>query len=73
MQKKVIKPLLYNDLETAVFNHFKDLQKIKFANKNSIMSGSGSTYFVLEKTINPVEDFWVKTDLKTIPTGCEII
>ena len=68
-----IQPLLYNDLETAVFNHYKDLQKIKFANKNSIMSGSGSTYFVLEKTINPVEDFWVKTDLKTIPTGCEII
>ena len=68
-----IRPLLYNDLETAVFNYFKDLQKIKSANPNSIMSGSGSTYFVLEKTINPVEDFWIKTDLKTISTGCEII
>lgn len=68
-----IRPLLYNDLETAVFNHYEDLQKIKSANPNSIMSGSGSTYFVLEKTINPVEDFWIKTDLKTISTGCEIM
>lgn len=68
-----IKSLLYNDLETAVFSHFKDLQKIKSVNSNAIMSGSGSTYFVLEKTINPVEDFWIKTDLKTISTGCEII
>ena len=68
-----IKDLIQNDLEVGVFDHFEELQKIKKANPKSIMSGSGSTYFVLEDTINPVEDYWVAQDLKTIPTGCEIV
>ena len=68
-----VRPLLYNDLETAVFNDFEQLQKIKQANPNSIMSGSGSTYFVLAEKINPVEDYWHVDGLKTISTGCEII
>lgn len=68
-----IRPLLNNDLETAVFNEYEQLQKIKKANPNSIMSGSGSTYFVLSETLTPVEDYWYKTGLKTISTGCEII
>lgn len=72
-QNTDIRPLLYNDLETAVFNHYEDLQKIKSANPQTIMSGSGSTYFTLNETITPVEDFWTKTNLKTISTGCEII
>ena len=44
-----IKNLLYNDLEYAVFDDYKELQEIKKVYPNSIMSGSGSTYFVLEK------------------------
>ena len=68
-----VKPLLYNDLETAVYNDFEQLQKIKSANPNSIMSGSGSTYFVLNEKINLVEDYWHVEGLKTIPTGCEIL
>ena len=43
-----IKPYLYNDLEYAVFDDYEELQKIKSAYPQSIMSGSGSTYFVLE-------------------------
>lgn len=42
-----IKPYLYNDLEYAVFDDYKELQEIKKAYPESIMSGSGSTYFVL--------------------------
>ncbi len=67
-----IRELLYNDLEMAVFNEHEELQKIKQANPAAIMSGSGSTYFILEKTINNVENYWTKTGLKTISTGCEI-
>ena len=43
-----IEPYLYNDLEYAVFDDYKELQEIKKAYPNAIMSGSGSTYFVLE-------------------------
>lgn len=45
---KDIKHYLYNDLEYAIFEDYKELQKIKSIYPNSIMSGSGSTYFVLE-------------------------
>lgn len=72
-ENKDIRPLLYNDLETAVYNDYEPLQKIKKANPNSIMSGSGSTYFVLDEKINPVENYWVSSGHKTISTGCEII
>lgn len=68
-----IKEFLQNDLETAVFNYYEELQKIKKANEKSIMSGSGSTYFVLDNKINHVENYWTAEGLKTIPTGCEII
>ena len=68
-----IKDLIQNDLEVGVFNYFEELQKIKKANPKSIMSGSGSTYFVLDNKINHVEDYWTAEGLKTIQSGCEII
>ena len=43
-----IAPFLYNDLEYAVFDDYRELQIIKNAYPQSTMSGSGSTYFVLE-------------------------
>lgn len=62
---------LYNDLETAVFKDYKELQQIKSAYPNSIMSGSGSTYFVLDGNIDNKldETFWIKTSLKSIEYG----
>lgn len=47
-----ITPYLYNDLEYAVFDSHKELQEIKSKYPQSIMSGSGSTYFVLENLTN---------------------
>ncbi len=73
LKNEDVRPLLYNDLETAVYKDFEQLQKIKSANPKSIMSGSGSTYFVLDEKINPVEDYWHVEGLKTISTGCEIV
>lgn len=43
-----VRPYLYNDLEYAVFNDYSELQTIKKVYPQAIMSGSGSTYFVLE-------------------------
>ena len=43
-----IKPFLYNDLEYAIFDDYNELQYIKSALPKAIMSGSGSTYFILE-------------------------
>lgn len=47
-----IKEFLYNDLEYAVFDDYEELHIIKEKLPNSIMSGSGSTYFVLEDLKN---------------------
>lgn len=44
---KDIREYLYNDLEYAVFDDYPELQKIKEVYPQSIMSGSGSTYFIL--------------------------
>ena len=52
-----IKEFLYNDLEYAVFDDYSELQEIKSKLPQSIMSGSGSTYFVLEKLkSNPFDE-----------------
>ena len=51
----------------------KELKEIKKEYTAAIMSGSGSTFFVLKNKISPIEDnFWIKTGLKSIPHGiCE--
>lgn len=60
---------LYNDLETAVFNDYIELQKIKELYPKSIMSGSGSTYFILNDQFKELEGYWIKNNLKFIPDG----
>ena len=50
-----IRKYLYNDLETAVFNDYEELQEIKKQLPESVMSGSGSTYFILND--NPCLNF----------------
>lgn len=66
-----IKPYLYNDLEYAVFDDYKELQVIKSKLPNSIMSGSGSTYFVLEdiKEIDLPENYQIIRSLEFVPFG----
>lgn len=64
-----IRQFLYNDLEMAVFDDYKELQTIKKANPESIMSGSGSTYFVLNKKFDPISDYQIFNDRKFIPDG----
>lgn len=69
-----IEQFLHNDLELALFNDYKQFKKIKRLYPNSIMSGSGSTYFALDTKIAPIDNCWVKNDFKTIKNGvCDII
>ena len=73
--KNDIRKFLYNDLEYAVFDDYKELQTIKSMLPQSIMSGSGSTYFILEdiNNLDLSDDFQVIGGLEFIPNGCEII
>lgn len=64
-----LKQFLYNDLETAVFDDYKELQQIKEKYPNSIMSGSGSTYFTLNENFEPMENYWIKNNLNFIEDG----
>lgn len=66
-----INDYLYNDLEYAIFDDYTELQNIKSKLPHSIMSGSGSTYFVLENLKdNPFgEDYQVISGIKFIGNG----
>lgn len=62
---------LYNDLEYAVFDDYKELQAIKDIYPDSIMSGSGSSYFVLRdaETLLDTEKYQTISGLKFIDNG----
>ncbi len=62
-----------NDLEWAVIDDYKELQQIKKLYPNSMMSGSGSTYFLIDGTFSEKENYWIKNGLKSIPDGICII
>ena len=72
-KKEDIKRFLYNDLEYAVFDDYQELQFIKKTLPDSIMSGSGSTYFVLDNINNYFsEKYQVITGLAFINHGVSI-
>lgn len=65
-----IQKFLHNDLEVALIDDYKELKQIKTEFPDSIMSGSGSTFFVLKKEIdNITEKFWLKTGMKSVSEG----
>ena len=69
-----IREFLYNDLEYAVFDDYKELQHIKSKLPDSIMSGSGSTYFLLNDIGNVgfTDEYQVISGLKFISDGCSV-
>ena len=71
MDNENLQPFLYNDLEYAIFEDFSELQKIKEIYPQSIMSGSGSTYFLLENIENFKlgNDYEIFSNLHFIPNG----
>ena len=58
-----------NDLEWAVIDDYKELQTIKNLYPDSMMSGSGSTYFLINKKFKNLEGFWIKNNLKAEKEG----
>ena len=72
--KKEIEPFLYNDLEYAIFEDYEELQKIKKSYPKSIMSGSGSTYFILNNLENCEleKDYLFINNLSFISSGVSL-
>ncbi|MBQ3642652.1 4-(cytidine 5'-diphospho)-2-C-methyl-D-erythritol kinase [bacterium] len=68
---KFDKNLIYNGFEKALFPDYEVLRYIKNNVKNSLMSGSGSAFFVLEPKIstNLNEGYEIFEGLKTISNG----
>ena len=66
-----IKEFLYNDLEYAVFDSYKELQEIKRKIPQAVMSGSGSTYFVLGdiEQCDLDNSYQIISGLRFIPDG----
>lgn len=64
---------LYNDLEYAVFDDYTELQQIKAMCPAAVMSGSGSTFFVLEDC-NPAltPDYQIIRNLHFINSGVQV-
>ena len=58
-----------NDLEWAIIDDYKELQKIKVLYPNSMMSGSGSTYFQIDKTFEPLDGYQIFNNHKSINFG----
>ena len=65
-----LKNYLHNDLEIALLEDYSELKLIKTACPNSIMSGSGSTFFALEDNFkNFPPEYQVFNNLKSIPSS----
>ena len=62
-----------NDLEWAIIDNYKELQQIKRLYPDSVMSGSGSTYYLINSKFGNHNGYTTFNDLKTIPYGAEII
>ncbi len=58
-----------NDLEWAVIDDYLELQTIKNLYPQSMMSGSGSTYFMINDEFKPLEGYEIFNNLKAIPNG----
>ncbi len=70
------KNLLYNSLEIAVINDYKALIEIKNKLPEAMMSGSGPTFFVLDKKVASDfdrEKFDIIENLKSVPFGVTLI
>ena len=58
-----------NDLEWAIIEDYPQLQTIKKIYPKSVMSGSGSTYYVLDDTFEHLNGYQIFNNLKTISHG----
>ena len=62
-----------NFLEWAIIDDYEELQKIKRLYPKSMMSGSGSTYFIVNDEFQQLEGYWVMNDLNAVNYGCRVV
>lgn len=62
-----------NDLEWGVINDYAQLRHIKKSYPNSVMSGSGSTYYLVDGNFIQENGYWVKNGLESIPHGVCVV
>lgn len=62
-----------NDLEGAVIDDYEELQTIKKLYPKSIMSGSGSTYFIINEEFKPLENYWICNNLASVDKGVSVV
>lgn len=62
-----------NDLEWAIIDDYQELQYIKQKYPQSVMTGSGSTYFVINDEFEQEKNYWVKNGLSAIDYGVKEI
>ena len=60
-----------NDLEWAIIDDYKELQKIKELYPDSMMTGSGSTYFRIGGKFEPLDGYEIFNNHKSINHGVE--
>ena len=58
-----------NDLEWAILDDYPQLQYIKSKYPKSVMSGSGSTYFIINDEFKYDSGYWICNNFKTTSTG----
>ena len=61
-----------NDLEWAIIGDYPQLQYIKNKYSNSIMTGSGSTFYLIDSNFEPEDDYIVINDLNFTDEGVSI-
>ena len=62
----------FNDLEWAVIDDYEQLKTIKKLYPKSMMSGSGSTYFIIGDKFESLDGYTVYNNLKAIPNGVKV-
>ena len=73
-ENRIDENLIYNSFEQALFPDYQQLREIKTKVKNSLLSGSGPSFFVLSSKLNAKFDeneYDIFENLKTISTGVQ--
>ena len=61
-----------NDLEWAIIDDYKELQEIKSKYPSAIMSGSGSTYYIINNTFQNQKGYWISNNLFAVEFGVAV-
>ena len=61
-----------NDLEWAIIDDYNELQEIKSKYPNAVMSGSGSTYYIINDTFQNQKGYWISNNLFAVEFGVAV-